>query len=827
MNHLHGTHDMAIVFLSYIIAVAASYTALDLAGRVSAAKGRGRRALWLVGGATSMGFGIWSMHFVGMLAFQLSVPIAYDFVLVLLSILVAFLASLIALYVVRSNELKLKQLMIGGLLMAAGIVAMHYIGMAAMRVGIYYEPGLFMLSIVIAIVASIAALWLSFYFRKVSSWKGVIYKLGSGMLMGAAIAGMHYTGMAAARFHEGNGTVILSEVMMNQQTLAYLIAGGTFLVLAFSLLGVFIDKRFSRKADEFFEQDKWYKSLYENHEDGIITVGIEGRIIAINPSAIRILGIDAHKYLQQNVGALLELHYEEQRVEVTEMFRTSLAQGEVRRIESVVIHGEGHDITLEGMSVPVIIDGEVKGTYILFRDISEEKRRKETIQHLAFHDELTGLPNRRLLKRTLEGTIDQASTSDDPLRFAVLFMDIDRFKLINDSLGHAYGDLFLQMVAERLRQAAEGFHVTLARMGGDEFTMICYGEQIEELAVQIAQRIIDTIQIPYRLVDNDFYVSASIGIAIYPDQGVDAEQLLKNADTAMYQVKRNGKNDYQFYSSLLDGNVLEKIELEGALRKAIERNELLVHYQPQFNLRDERLIGVEALLRWNHPVKGLIPPGVFIPIAEETGLIREIGAWVLREACQQMQQWQQQYHWNIPVSVNLSTQQFHQEHLARLIESILAETKLDPAYLELEITESMMMDADRSTQILRDLTELGVRISMDDFGTGYSSLSYLKMFPIHSLKIDRSFIKDLMDSEDDRAIVATIIAMAHNLKMNVIAEGVETEEQLQFLTENDCDDIQGFYFSKPLSVSDVERVYLQPLGITTERAEDEEESSGQ
>ncbi|RED52762.1 EAL domain-containing protein [Cohnella lupini] len=806
MNHIHGSYNISIVILSYLVAVVASYAALDLAGRVSAARNGKNRAMWLFGGAIFMGFGIWGMHFVGMLAYKLSIPVSYDFAWVVLSIVVAVLASLIALHVVGRDDLGIRRLLLGGTLMAIGITAMHYTGMTAMRVGITYDPILFSLSVAIALAASVAALWLSHYFRRDHSWKGVMYKLGSGLVMGAAIAGMHYTGMAAARFHKGNQTELLPGMKMNQEVLAYVVALGTVILLSFVLFVIFFDKRLSSKDQEIVERGKWYKSLYENHLDGIITIDIDNQIVDMNPAVSLILGIRSMDYINQPASALLELHVEQYREQAKQTFVASLRKGQPQTTESVVIHREGHLVHLSTLSVPVNIEEDVKGTYLIIRDITEEKRAKETIQQMAYHDELTGLPNRRLLMRTLEEAIrnEEAGSSG----FGVLVMDIDRFKMINDSLGHAVGDQFLRMVTERITQAAAGMNVMTARMGGDEFTLICHGDPIRDTSVILAQRLIDYIQIPYRLKDNDFYVTASIGIAIYPHHAENAEYLLKNADTAMYEVKRNGKNGFQFYSSQFDEHVMEKIELEGALRKAVERNELLVHYQPQISIQNEQVIGVEALLRWIHPEKGLIPPGTFIPIAEETGMIGEIGAWVLREACRQMQQWQSRYGWNVPVSVNLSTQQFHQENLVGSIKGILEETGLKPEYLEIEITESMMMDAIRSSQILRELTELGIRISMDDFGTGYSSLSYLKMFPIQKLKIDRSFIKDITRNEDDRAIVATIIAMAHNLKMDVIAEGVETKEQLDFLMNNGCDDIQGYYFSKPLSSSDVESKYL-------------------
>ncbi|OAB41291.1 PAS domain S-box protein [Paenibacillus antarcticus] len=808
MEHLQGTYNMSIVALSYIIAVVSSYVALDLTGRVSASRSRNIRMIWLIGGAVFMGFGIWSMHFVGMLAYKFSTPVSYDFVWVVISIITAILSSFIALYAVGRDKLGFKRLLVGGTLMAIGIASMHYIGMTAMRVSIYYEPRLFSLSIAIAFFASVVALWLSFFFRKEHSWKGVLYKLGSGIVMGAAIAGMHYTGMAAARFRPGK-SVEISSMKIDQEVLAYIIALGTLIILAFVMFGIFLDKRLTSKDDEIINYENWYKSLYDNHLDGIITVDIYSNIIDINLSVNRIMGITMNDYLNRPASVLLELFAVQYRERARELFMSSLQQGQLQTMETEIIHRDGHLIQLNSICVPVIVEGEVKGTYLIFRDISVEKRSKAKIQHMAYHDELTGLPNRRLLKVTLEEVIHHCKLGNT--QFALLYLDIDRFKIINDSLGHSYGDQFLLMVSERLHSATTGMQVTIARMGGDEFTLICHADQVKDTYTRIAERLIDLIQMPYRLKDSDFYVSASIGVAIYPEHGVEAEQLIKNADTAMYEVKRNGKNGFQYYSSQLDEHVMEKVELEADLRKAIIQNELLIHYQPQINLRTMQIIGVEALLRWKHSKKGIISPEIFIPIAEETGLIDEIGAWVLREACFQMKQWQQQYYWNIPVSVNLSTQQFHQKHLVKDVENILNETRLSPKFLELEITESMMMDVARSSQILSELSGLGIRLSMDDFGTGYSSLSYLKLFPIHKIKIDRSFINDITTNDEDRAIVATIITMANNLKMSVIAEGVETKEQIQWLMENGCDDIQGYYFSKPIPASEIERLFIVPL----------------
>lgn len=799
--HLHVTYNYSLVLLSFLIAVAASYAALDLAGRVNAARAGKSRIVWLISGATLMGTGIWSMHFVGMLSLTLSEPITYHMLWIVVSLIVAILASIVALHVVNVNRLSHKRHLAGGLLLGTGIIVMHYSGMEAMHVVIDYDAGWFALSVLIALIASIVALRLAYYFRNANKWVSVIHKLGGGVIMGAAIAGMHYTGMLAANFKHNAEQTGGVGVDLNQEMLAYVVAAGTFIALGIAIVGSFLDQRLSSKDNELYERSKWYVSLYENHADGIVTLDRQGIIIDVNPAFLNLTGRSAEHYLLQSLIVLIGLFIEEKRDKASLWLIHAMKDAKVKRLETVIGHLSGKQLILSAMSVPVTIDDEVKGTYLVFRDITEEKKSKEQIRHLAYHDELTRLPNRRLFNLTLVEMIKRSDSSD--AKFAVMVIDIDRFKLINDSLGHAYGDQFLQQVTERLHQASAGLGLTIGRMGGDEFAVVCHGDPIEQMAVRAAERMIDVMQIPYRLKDNDFYVSASVGIALYPEHGRNVEDLLKKADTAMYDVKRNGKNGYCFYTERLDEHLLGMLELESDLRKAIERNELVLHYQPQINAEHNRIIGVEALVRWMHADKGFIPPGQFIPLAEEAGIIGEIGAWVLREACLQMKRWQAQYGWKIPVSVNLSSQQLLDDRLVNLVADVLRSTELDPVYLELEITESVMMDASRSIPILQKLMEMGIRFSLDDFGTGYSSLSYLRMFPIDRLKIDRTFIQEITTNEDDRAIVETIISMAHHLKLNVIAEGVETKEQLQLLLDNGCDEIQGYYYSKPLAPDDL------------------------
>nr|WP_127454116.1 EAL domain-containing protein [Paenibacillus anseongense] len=795
---------MVLVAFSYVVAVVASYTVLDLVGRISTSKGM-FRWLWLLFGAIAMGLGVWSMHFVGMLAFSLNISVAYNLVNVILSVVVVIAASFLALYVVGRSQLSWRLLLAGGLLLATGISAMHYIGMAAMEIHISYKPFYFVLSIIIAIVASIAALWLAFYFRKGTEPSRMWKKLGSGLIMGAAVVGMHYTGMYAAQFQMLDALDETKGMFLDQKLLAYTIAGGTLFTLGLSLFGIFISNRLSRKDNEIEEHEKWYRSLFENNQDGIISINMQYRIIGFNSAVTQLTGLTGEWFRNQTIDNILPFIVPEDQERTREMFVKSRG-GEMQTYQTAIIHEQGHRVELSVINAPVILDGEVVGSYIIAKDITEEKQSKEKIQHLAFHDELTGMPNRRMFNEVLGKMIDSEAK-----QFAVMVMDLDRFKLINDSLGHTYGDQFLQEMCERIRRCMEGMNVTLARMGGDEFTLLCDSRYEREEVADFAEQIIRAIGVPYRLKENDFYVTASIGIAVYPNDGADAVQLLKNADTAMYEVKKNGKNGYQFYTGELNAQLQEKIELEVELRQAIARKQLFLNYQPQIRAGDGQMIGVEALVRWNHPTKGTISPGVFIPIAEETGIIYEMGTWVLREACRQMKEWHRGGGPLIPVSVNLSSQQFHQTNLAMYIKEILEDTGLEPQYLELEITESMMMDATVSRSILNELTESGIRISLDDFGTGYSSLSYLKLLPIHKLKIDRSFIRDITENNNDKAIVATIISMAQHLNMDVIAEGIETKEQLDILMDNDCKKIQGYYYSKPLPAQDVEEAFFAPM----------------
>lgn len=419
---------------------------------------------------------------------------------------------------------------------------------------------------------------------------------------------------------------------------------------------------------------------------------------------------------------------------------------------------------------------------------------------MAHYDALTKLPNRTLFGDRIQQALAAARRSGKNV--ALLFLDLDRFKSINDSLGHLSGDLLLQSVANRLKSCVREMD-TVCRQGGDEFMVLLTEIDRAEDAAHIATKIVSAMSEAHLVEGNRLIVTFSIGISIYPDDAVDSPLMIKNADAAMYHAKEKGRNNFQFFTPDMNAEASQRLELESDLRRAVQQWEFVLHYQPQTDNRSGKIVGMEALIRWQHPDKGLISPARFIPIAEECGLINSIGEWVLKTACMQNKKWQDEELLKVPVAVNISALQFHQKHFKETVAQVLRESCLEPGYLELEITEGVTVkDMDTTVHLLNELKLMGVLISIDDFGTGYSSLSYLKRFPIDKLKVDQSFVRDLSTDADDAAIVQTIISMGHGLRLKVIAEGVETAEQLAFLKERGCDEIQGYYFSKPLTAED-------------------------
>jgi diguanylate cyclase (GGDEF)-like protein len=682
-----GTYNNWVVLLSFLVAILASYTALDLASRITASTGAAA-ASWLLGGAFAMGMGIWSMHFIGMLAFSLPIPMAYDVVITLESMFIAIVVSGFALYTVSQDSLSLRNLSAGGVLMGFGICSMHYTGMAAMEVqpGIDYDKVLFAASVAIAIAASTAALWISFTLRS-DAKRRVYARLGSAVIMGGAIVGMHYTGMAAANF--APDTICLSGPLANNSWMAATLAVITFLILCGTLSLSVLDARMESK------------------------------------------------------NALMA---------------TSL------------------------------------------------RAANEELQHLVLHDTLTKLPNRLLLEDRVQQAVEECRRAG--AQCAVLFVDLDRFKTLNDSLGHFAGDTVLRTVAERLRSAVR-LEDTVSRLGGDEFVVLLKNVARAQDAAEVARKIIEALGRPMLLNETELRIGSSIGISVYPEHGDNSVRLIANADAAMYHVKKSGRSNIAFFTPEMSTFFPKRLALENELRAALENNQLVVHYQPKVDMRSSQIVGMEALVRWQHPQKGLVSPSEFIPLAEETGLIVPLGNWVLQEACLQTRAWQERGITGLVVAVNISGVQFRQHDLVDSVARALEWSGLNARYLELEITESVVMEnASSAIVMLEQLHRMGVGLSIDDFGTGYSSLNYLKRFPIDKLKIDQSFIRDISVDGDDAAIVQAIIAMAHGLRLRVVAEGVENEGQLDFLRALGNDEYQGFLYSKALPASEIENRLL-------------------
>ena len=665
--------DKWLVLISLLIAFIASFTALDTAGRVASSQGWKAR-FWLAGGGTAMGIGVWSMHFIGMLAMKFPMPMHYSIGYTGVSLLLVIVASIVALQqVVSQQHLGWERLTRGALLLGSGIVGMHYLGMYALLIdpGIVWDRGMVILSIVIAYVASGVALWLAFELRKGESGI-VLRRLQASLVMGFAIAGMHYVGMDAASFKSGS-------------------------------------------------------HMYGH---------------GINSPALAIW-----------------------------VFLFTL--------------------TILGCSLLVsMIDSQIKTTR-LAKKLHQANRE---LHKLAMHDPLTLLPNRAYLEEQLDHYIQGASSGS---AFALMFLDLDGFKMINDAYGHHIGDRLLIMVTERLKNILDSDHV-LARVGGDEFVLLTPSTSAE-MAERIAAGMVKAIEKPFHISDYELMVSISIGIALYPPHGSEGRDMMFNADVAMYHTKNNGRNGFSVYRPDMNPMGKSQVQLKNELWRALYHNELRLFYQPKNDAGSGQIIGYEALVRWQHPVRGLLSPDKFLPVAEKSGMIIQVGEWVLNEACRQLAIWHAQGNTELSVSVNLSALQFEQEMLAQVVLNALTTNNVPPEKMILEITETTAMRSPKETiRILNILKEHGIQVSIDDFGTGYSSLLYLQSIPASELKIDRAFVREINNNHTDTRLLAMIIELAKNMNLNIVAEGVETEEQQRQLTELGCNILQGFYFSRPV-----------------------------
>lgn len=686
---MHTTYDYWLVVSSLLVATLASYTTLDLSSHISALAGRRIRHAWLVGGATAMGIGIWSMHFIGMLAFSLPIPLGYDLVTTGYSLIIAILFSFIVLYVVTQTQLTSLRLIASGTLMGVGIAAMHYTGMAAMQMqpAIQYNPALSVISIIIGIAAANAALWVACKFNNTSQKSIVTRRIGAACMMGIAITGMHYMGMAAAHFP--GESVSNATNSLDSQWLAITIILFTFAILSVALI----------------------LSRFDARENFLL--------------------------------------------------------GSVSQLNSKIVH-------------------------------------------LATFDLLTGLPNRWTLMERIKHTITISKHHHST--FAIFFMDLDGFKMINDSLGHSAGDEILKVFAQRLLQCVRSGD-TVARLGGDEFVVLLDNLASSEAAAEMAESVLYRMRTDLWINQQSLQVTPSIGISIFPQDGETAEILLKNADTAMYEAKRGGRSTYRFFETSMNEAAVRTLQIQSVLHEAIKVGNFSLCFQPKFRGDNGKLTGTEALLRLHHPKLGFLSPMEFIPIAERSGQIIQIGYWVVREVCQQICRWKASGLPLIKVAINLSPRQLEQPDLVQTILNILWREQVSSEQIMFEITETVaMQDAAKTAEMIHEFQKNNFEIAIDDFGTGYSSLAYLQRFRVKQLKIDRFFTNGLDEYDHEgSAIVSAIIKLAHTLEMEVVAEGVETDSQLAKLRDMGCDEMQGYLLGKPMTAEEFNMLLHQQV----------------
>lgn len=553
----------------------------------------------------------------------------------------------------------------------------------------------------------------------------------------------------------------------------------------------------TEERNRLINAEQKYRSIVDHNLDGVFTLSLEGKILEMNPAGQKLSGYTKKQVSKRSFYDLLP---EEDIQKFRDLFYKTTTSGVAQEsLDCRVIHSKGYFLTTQIKIVPIVINSEITGAYVMTRDISEQAENAETIKYMAFHDHLTGLYNRRALLNDLEEAIKTNRKKSGT--FALLSIDLDRFKYLNDTLGHLAGDQILIQVAERLSEYSNKNN-KVYRLGGDEFSILYVGDRRE--ATYLAQKILNLFSKSFYLHYQEYFISPSIGISMFPHDGKNAEMLIKNADEALFSVKERGKAHFQFYRTEMNSAVSHIVELETHLRKALAKKEFILYYQPQVDLASGQVNSFEALLRWNSKELGMISPNDFIPLAEDTGLIVPIGNWVIDTACKQISEWSSLGERGIKIAINISPKQFLQPKLVETIKEAIEKYEIDPSLLEIEITEGAMQDTGETSPILKSLKDLGVTISIDDFGTGYSSLNYIKQFPIDVLKIDQSFVRDVISNEKDAAITTTIIHLANSLGLEVVAEGIEEKEQADFLMKANCHKGQGYLYSRPISAQDVE-----------------------
>jgi diguanylate cyclase (GGDEF)-like protein/PAS domain S-box-containing protein len=771
-NCIVNEHDLRLVVLAAVICTLASFTAITLLHHVRKSAGY-VRVLWLVVSATATGFGIWATHFIAMLAFSPDIPNGYNISLTALSLVAAIILTGIGLAVALSRSLP-GSAWLGGALVGGGIAVMHYTGMAAFEIAgwIIWNPILVAASI--ALGAALGALAL-----KVGlSGDTIKYRIFGALLLTAAICSHHFTAMGAVSIVPDSSSSV-SEWALPPNWLAIAVALASFTIILLALAGLALDVRDRRRAEQ--EADRM-RGLANAAVEGLLVCDGD-RVMTVNNSFAALAGAS----IDEMVGTKLEASFPD------EATRLKLVGRPDQPVEAELRRGDGSIVPVELIMRPVDFAGKLHQA-IAVRDLRARKKAEQHIRYLAHHDALSGLPNRSSFNKKLDQEIELAHANK--LTLAVLCLDLDRFKEVNDLFGHAAGDTLLQTVAKSVTGIL-GQNQMMARLGGDEFAIILPDIAHVSAAGRLAENILEVLRTENETSATAALVSASIGIAIFPNDGIDRQSLLSHADTALYRAKIEGRSTYRFFEAAMGAEVRDRRLLEHDLRHAISRRELSLVYQPQQDVKTGTITGFEALLRWKHATRGSIPPGVFIPIAEESGAILQIGEWVIRSACREAANWRS----DLTVAVNISAVQLHTANFATLLHEILFQTGLPASRLELEITETALVrDLDRALATLRQLKALGVRIAMDDFGTGYSSLSNLRAFPFDKIKIDGSFIKSVDVNEQAATIVRAVLGLGRGLGLPVLAEGVETAGEFDFLSAERCDEVQGYLLGIPADI---------------------------
>lgn len=572
-----------------------------------------------------------------------------------------------------------------------------------------------------------------------------------------------------------------------------------------SLRGRHRQYQMRKSQHQLQESEQRFKSLFEHHPDGIIVRDLDGGLISCNKAMESMTGYSIEELRSETIQTLVS---REDVKQVLACF-SGAAKGNPGKFHARFIRRDGSIMEVEAAFLPLIIDGEIKGVHGITRDVTQSRNYERRIEHLATHDVLTELPNRHLLINCMQRAVEYSWRNNS--QTGIMFLDLNRFKQVNDSLGHDIGDLLLKEVSGRLKKVVRETDI-VARLGGDEFVIVLNDLTSIETMATVAEAVLESIAAPVNLAGHEISISTSIGGSVFPKDGHDVATLLKHADLAMYQAKELGSGSFRFFEPDMNIRLLERLLTESALQRALEKDEFVIYYQPRVCVVRKVIIGVEALVRWNHPEKGLIAPADFIPLAEEIGIIGAIGEWVLRTACAQNRAWQDAGFPYIKMSVNLSAQQLRTASIEQTVQSVLMDTGLEAQYLELEITETgLMQNIELSIETLHGIRNMGVSISIDDFGTGYSSLSHIKRLPVNTLKIDKSFICDITSDHNDAAIVCATIAMAQHMDLNIVAEGVTSAEQVRFLAKHHCNEMQGYLFSRPLPFRELETLFKKGL----------------